>query len=52
MTTAATETGVLAGEERMLIDGELQSTAGGGLPWLPLCSLSRGALRFLQGQLL
>ena len=29
MTTAETETGVLAGEPRMLIDGELQSTAGG-----------------------
>ena len=29
MTTAETETGVLAGEQRMLIDGELQSTAGG-----------------------
>ncbi len=29
MTTAQTETGVLAGEERMLIDGELQSTPSG-----------------------
>lgn len=29
MTTAETETGVLAGEPRMLIDGELQSSAGG-----------------------
>ena len=29
MTTAETETSVLAGEPRMLIDGELQSTAGG-----------------------
>ena len=29
MTTAQSDTGVLAGDERMLIDGELQHTAGG-----------------------
>ncbi|MDG4664892.1 aldehyde dehydrogenase family protein [Mycobacterium sp. 236(2023)] len=29
MTTAETETGVLAGDERMLIDGELQNTSSG-----------------------
>ena len=31
MTTVQSETGVLAGEERMLIDGELQHTASGAM---------------------